>query len=226
VASRWLGTLAPTPEQDPVVPTHFPAFVLTVALLAILPGANNASITRQTLVFGRRAGLSTVAGASAGILVWAIAAAAGLSAVLLANPGAYVVIRLGGAVVLCALGSQTLWSLRRPAVALPKTVEERKSGEGRRSFLVGAATSLGNPKAGVFAVSLLPQFVTAQGPVLASCVALGVVWASVSGAWFCCFVWAIDKGRSRVTRPKFRQVMQALTGVTLLCLGIAVAAGA
>ncbi|RZU73141.1 LysE type translocator [Micromonospora kangleipakensis] len=144
---------------------------------------------------------------------------------LLASPGAHLAIRIGGAAVLCALGAQTLWSLRQPA-ALHKAVEERKSGEGRRAFIVGVATSLGNPRAGVFAVSLLPQFVTTHGPVLASCIALGVVWASVSGAWFCCFVWAIDKGRSRVTRPTFRRVMQAFTGVTLLCLGVAVAAGA
>ncbi|SCL20865.1 Threonine/homoserine/homoserine lactone efflux protein [Micromonospora rhizosphaerae] len=165
-------------------------------------------------------------GASTGILVWAIAAAVGLSAVLLANPGAYLAIRIGGAAVLCALGAQTLWSLRQPAVALLKMVEERKPGEGGRSLVVGLATSLGNPKAGVFAVSLLPQFVTAQGPVLASCIALGVVWAAVSGAWFCCFVWAIDKGRSQVTRPKFRRLMHVITGVTLPCLGVAVAAGA
>ena len=208
------------------MPTHLPAFVLTVALLAILPGANNASITRQTLILGRRVGLLTVAGASTGILVWAVAAAVGLSAVLLANPGAYLAIRIGGAAVLCALGGQTLWSLRRSPAAVPETVEERQSGEGRRSFLVGVGTSLGNPKAGVFAISLLPQFVTAQGPVLASCIALGVVWASVSGSWFCCFVWAVDKGRARVTRPAFRRVMQAVTGVTLVCLGVAVAAGA
>ena len=208
------------------MPTHLPAFILTVAVLAVLPGANNASITRQTLVLGRRAGLLAVAGASMGILVWAVAAAVGLSAVLLANPGAYLTIRIGGAAVLCALGAHTLWSLRRPAVASPDDAGDRRSGPGRRSFLLGAATSLGNPKAGVFAVSLLPQFVTAHGPVLASCTALGVVWASVSGTWFCCFVWAIDKGRSHVTRPAFRRVMQAVTGVTLLGLGVAVAAGA
>ncbi|WP_158074141.1 LysE family translocator [Micromonospora sp. CB01531] len=112
------------------------------------------------------------------------------------------------------------------SAAVPKATATRRSGEGGRAFVVGVATSLGNPKAGVFAVSLLPQFVGPRGPVLASCIALGLVWAAVSGAWFCGFVWAIDKGRSRMTRPQFRRVMQAVTGVTLLCLGVAVAAGA
>ena len=210
------------------MPTHVLAFVLTVAVLAVLPGANNASVTRQTLAFGRRAGWLTVAGASTGILVWATGAALGLSAALLANPDTFLAIRIAGAAVLCFLGVQTLWSMRRRATRAPAaaTGQARQSGNDRHSFLIGLATSLGNPKAGVFAVSLLPQFVTARGPVLASSIALGAVWALVSGTWFCGFVHVLDRGRARVDRPAFRRGMEAVTGVTLLGLGVAVAIGA
>ena len=51
----------------------------------MLPGANNGAITRQTLLHGRRAGLLAVAGSATGILIWAVTAAVGLSAVLLAT---------------------------------------------------------------------------------------------------------------------------------------------
>jgi threonine/homoserine/homoserine lactone efflux protein len=202
------------------MPTHLVAFITTVALLAMLPGANNAAVTRQTLMHGRRAGLLAVAGASTGILIWAAAAAIGLSAVLLANPNAYLVIRLGGAAVLIALGAQALWALRgRPAPSVPRH-------SGRRNFAVGVAASLGNPKAGVVAVSLIPQFVTADGPVLVSSIALGGLWAIISGAWFCLYVWTVDKGRARVSRPRVQRLMQATTGLTMVGLGIAVAVGA
>ncbi|MFU8851547.1 LysE family translocator [Micromonospora sp. SL1-18] len=178
------------------MPTHLVAFVTTVALLAVLPGANNASVTRQMLAFGRRSGLLTVA--STGILIWASVAALGLSAVLLANPHAYLAIRIGGAAVLCGLGGQSLWALRGRPGREPSVVGPG-AATGRNSFLVGVATSLGNPKAGVVAVSLIPQFVTADGPVLASSVALGVIWAAISGTWFSLYVWTLDKGRERVT---------------------------
>ncbi|MCO8270206.1 LysE family translocator [Actinoplanes sp. TRM 88003] len=194
------------------MPTHLAAFVVTVALLAVLPGANNASITRQTLTYGRRAGLAAVAGSSTGILVWAVAAATGLSAVLLANPGAYQILRLAGAAVLIVLGLLTLFVPGRP-------VEVRRRG----SFLAGLFTSLGNPKAGVVAVSLIPQFVTADGPVLLSSIALGVVWAAVSGSWFMVYVWMVDRGRARVTRPVARKIVRTATGMTMLGLGVAVA---
>jgi threonine/homoserine/homoserine lactone efflux protein len=208
------------------MPTHVAAFVTTVALLAMLPGANNASITRQTLMFGRRAGLLTVAGTSTGILIWAGAAAVGLSAVLLANPNAYLAIRIGGAAVLCALGVQSLWALRKPPATGPASNSRRRgAATGRRSFAVGVATSLGNPKAGVFAVSLIPQFVTAHGPVLVSSIALGAIWAVVSGTWFCLYVWTIDKSRARANTPTVQRFMQAATGLTMLGLGIAVAVG-
>jgi threonine/homoserine/homoserine lactone efflux protein len=92
--------------------------------------------------------------------------------------------------------------------------------------LVGVATGLGNPKAGVVAVSLIPQFVTAEGPVLLSSIALGVLWAAVSGAWFTLYVWNLDRARARVTRPAAQRAMQAATGVTMIGLGVAVALGA
>jgi threonine/homoserine/homoserine lactone efflux protein len=207
------------------MPTHIVAFVTTVALLAMLPGANNASITRQTLMHGLRAGLLTVAGASTGILIWASAAAIGLSAVLLANPSTYLAIRIGGAAVLIALGAQTLWALRkRPAPESPSG--SSPGGTGRKSFAVGVAASLGNPKAGVVAVSLIPQFVTAHGPVLASSIALGAIWATISGTWFSLYVWTVDKGRARANKPSVQRFMQAATGLTMLGLGIVVAVGA
>lgn len=211
------------------MPTHLAAFITTVALLAVLPGANNASITRQTLAAGRRAGLLTVAGTSTGILIWASAAAVGLSAVLLANPAAYLAIRIGGAAVLCGLGAQSLWALRRRPGAKPAPGSEpapRRATPRGRGFFIGVASSLGNPKAGVVAVSLIPQFVTAGGPVLASSIALGAIWAAVSGTWFSLYVWTVDKGRAQVTRPATQRVMQAATGVTMLGLGVAVAVGA
>ena len=76
------------------------------------------------------------------------------------------------------------------------------------------------------AVSLIPQFVTADGPVLVSSVALGMIWATISGIWFSACVWVLDKGRERVSRPATQRLMQAATGIGMLVLGVAVAVGA
>jgi hypothetical protein len=53
----------------------------------------------------------------------------------------------------------------------------------------------------VFAVSLLPQFLTAHGPVFWSSLTLGAVWAAVTGYWYLLFTWAVDRGRRLVSTP-------------------------
>ncbi|SDM45833.1 LysE family translocator [Allokutzneria albata] len=204
------------------MPIHVPAFLLTTWLLAMLPGPGQALMIRQTLTGGPARARATIAGIATGLLVWAATAAAGLSAVLLAAPGAYQAVRAGGGIVLVVLGVTTLRAARHPA---DEPVDEDRSG-GWTAYVAGLGTTLGNPKAGVFAVSVLPQFVTTDGPVLLSSIALGVVWALVNTCWYVLFTWALGHGRSLVTRPGARRGLSIATGVVLVSLGVAVVSSA
>jgi threonine/homoserine/homoserine lactone efflux protein len=188
----------------------------------MLPGAGQALMARQVVESGRRVALATVAGTCTGVLAWT-AAAAGLSAILLANPGAYALVRAAGGLLLFGLGVRTLLSLRRRPVA-PATPGGPREG-CRRAYVLGLMSNLGNPKAGVFAVSLLPEFLTAHGPVFWSSLALGVVWAAVTACWYLLFTWAVDRGRSVMSAPAFGRGLQLVTGCVLLGLGVAVAFG-
>ncbi|GGT74412.1 LysE family translocator [Actinomadura citrea] len=205
------------------MPTHVPVFIATTLLLAMLPGASQALMIRQVLEGGQRTLRGTLAGNASGFLLWSTAAAAGLSAVLLASPTAYAVLRIAGGVVLMILGVKTL----RTALT---TASTRPPHEGGRTgfaggYLTGLITNLGNPKAGVFAISVLPQFVTAEGPVFLSTVALGALWALVSASWYMLLTWAVGRGRALVSRPTVLRGLSVTTGVVLLGLGAAVAAG-
>lgn len=204
------------------MPTHVPVFILATWLLAMLPGVGQALMLRQTLHGGLRTARATIAGNSTGLLIWTTAASVGLSTVLLANPGAYTALRIAGGVVLAGLGVVTLWSVRRSPP--PKERPERRRGMWG-AFAAGLATTLGNPKAGVFAVSLLPQFVTPDGPVFLSSIALGVLWAAVAATWYLLFTWLVDRGRALVAKPAVQRRLQLATGGVLIVLGAAVAAG-
>ena len=205
------------------MPTHVPVFIATTLLLAMLPGASQALMIRQVLEGGQRTLRGTLAGNASGFLLWSTAAAAGLSAVLLASPTAYAVLRIAGGIVLMILGVKTL----RTALT---TASTRPPHEGGRTgfaggYLTGLITNLGNPKAGVFAISVLPQFVTSKGPVFLSTVALGALWALVSASWYMLLTWAVGRGRALVSRPTVLRGLSVTTGVVLLGLGAAVAAG-
>ncbi|MFE7527949.1 LysE family translocator [Kitasatospora sp. NPDC057542] len=204
------------------MPAHLPLFVLTTWLLAMLPGAGHALMMRQTLEGGLHIARVTIVGNATGLLLWSLSAAAGLSALLSARPGVYVVVRIAGGVVLCVLGINTFRARRgRPQPPGAAAAPGRRWG----AFGAGLATNLGNPKAGVFAVSVMPQFVTTHGPVFASSALLGVVWAGVNACWYLLFTWGVSRGRSLVTRPAVQRALRLVTGLVLVLLGGAVAAG-
>ena len=208
------------------MPAHVPAFLLTAWLLAMLPGAGQALILRQTLTGGLRTAWTSIAGTATGIIVWSTLAAAGLSAVLLANPGAYLAIRGAGGLVLGYLGISSLRTMRRTKHHQGHTPQpDSDTSSGRDAYLAGLATNLGNPKAGVFAVSLLPQFIAPDGHVFASGLLLGITWAATSAGWYLVFTWIVDRGRSFASRPNVTTWLHGLTGATLLMLGVAVVAG-
>lgn len=206
------------------MPTHVPVFLATTLLLAMLPGASQALMIRQALEGGRRTLHGTLAGNASGFLLWSTAAAAGLSTVLLASPTAYAALRIAGGVVLMVLGVKTLRTALTAAATRPADGDGRGTGFAS-GYLTGLLTNLGNPKAGVFAVSVLPQFVTSKGPVFLSTVALGALWAFVSASWYALLTWAVGRGRALVSRPGVLRGISVTTGVVLLGLGVAVAAG-
>lgn len=78
----------------------------------------------------------------------------------------------------------------------------------------------------MFAVSVLPQFVTTTGPVFLSSTALGGVWALVNTCWYLLFTWLVNRGRALVSRPAVHRKLGVATGVVPLVRGVAVATGA
>lgn len=127
-------------------------FILVAGIVA-LPGMDMALVTGTALTRGRRAGVAALAGIVAAGLVHVGAGVAGLGLLLQALPLLFNGILLAGAAYLAwlALG---LWRSSAQS-ATPAPV----SG----GFVRGALTALLNPKAYVFGVAVLPQFLPAPG---------------------------------------------------------------
>src|SRR5215212_1549553 len=88
-------------------------FLGVITLLTITPGADMAMVSRSVFMGGRRAAFATTLGIAAGCLIWAIASAVGVAAVLAASETAYDALRLVGAAYLVWLGVQSLMAARR-----------------------------------------------------------------------------------------------------------------
>ncbi|MFI7453170.1 LysE family translocator [Nonomuraea sp. NPDC049714] len=192
------------------------AFIGACLLVAMVPGVSTAIILRQTLRAGRGSGLAATLGNESGILLWGLAAAFGLSALLLASQAAYDLMRVVGAIVLVVMGAQALWQARkdRPA-AEPLAVP----GRGR-SYLVGLGTCLANPKAAVFAMSFLPQFVPQGQNIPLTLAVLAVVWVLVDLLWYAALIWAVATAKAFFGRPEVRRRLERVSGVVLIGFGI------
>lgn len=162
-------------------------FAVASALLALTPGPNLLYLVSRTICQGRQAGIVSLAGTSLGFVFHVLAAALGLSAIFIAVPLAYDLLRYAGAAYLLWLA----WgAIRQRGTALfaPGSLPEEPAG---RLFRVGLLTSVLNPKIALFYLALLPQFVdAARGNVFAQSVALGLVQIAIGIASDLCFVLA------------------------------------
>lgn len=192
------------------------AFVGACVLVAMVPGVSTAIILRETLRSGRGSGMAATFGNETGILVWGLAAAFGLSALLVASQVAYDVMRVAGAVVLVVMGAQALWQARKGA---PPVQDEPAPGR-RGAYLSGVGTCLANPKAAVFAMSFLPQFVQPGQNVPMTLVLLAVVWVLVDILWYALLVWTVAKAKDVLARPAVRRRLEQISGVVLIGLGV------
>jgi threonine/homoserine/homoserine lactone efflux protein len=195
---------------------QFAAFLGVAALVIVTPGQDTALTIRNTLVGGRRAGIRTAIGVSAGQAIWALAAAVGIAALLHASEPAFLAVRLAGGAYLVYLGAQALRSaLRRSAVQPPVT----RRGQRPAPLRQGVISNLGNPKMAVFFTSLLPQF-GGSFPVL---LALGLVFCTLTLAWLSCYAVAVARAGDLLQRSSIRRALDALTGAVLVGLGLRLA---
>ena len=100
-------------------------FIAAALVVLLIPGPGVLYVVARSVSQGRRAGLVSVLGLSAGALVHVAAAAAGISALLLASATAFGMIKALGAGYLIYLGMRTLFgrqAIVRIEAAAPRSL--------------------------------------------------------------------------------------------------------
>jgi threonine/homoserine/homoserine lactone efflux protein len=187
------------------------AFAPVAALLTVTPGAATALVGRSAAPGGQRRALATTVGNSVGVLAWGCFAAMGIAAVVATSAEAFTAVKLVGAVVLVALGLQSLRGHREDP-ARPAPVR----GAPLRDGLV---TSLANPKLAVFFVALFPQFVPAGAPVLPSALLMAAMVVAFDLVWYSALAYLVARARRAFVEGPWLARAQRFTGAVLVGLG-------
>lgn len=137
------------PSLDLLIPFFAATFVF-----AVMPGPALLYTAAQTMARGRRGGFMAALGIHLGGYAHVIAAAAGLSAIFQLVPALYTAVKIVGALYLVWLGIGIIRK-KLDASELPHL----KGRSARRAFTESVVVEVLNPKAAIFYIAFLPQFV-------------------------------------------------------------------
>ncbi len=198
---------------------HAAAFGGVIVLGAMTPGPDLAVVIRRSAIAGRQHGFATAAGVATGVFLWLAIATTGIAALLAASATAFTVVKVVGAAYLAYLAIKAFRSARRQSGSADLAAGDARVTTLRGSYVEGFFTNLLNPKAGLFFIALVPQFL-GNSPALTETVPMAGVAATAAGAWFVVVAIAVSALRRVFARPKVRSAMDAIMGTALLALGV------
>lgn len=192
----------------------FALFLAASLVLALMPGPCMLYVAGRAIAGGRAEGLASTLGTGLGGLVHVVAAAVGVSALVMASATLFGALKLAGALYLAWLGIRTWREAGRPAAP-------DDAAPARGAFREGVLVEATNPKTAAFFLAFLPQFVSpAQGHVAQQIVLLGAT--SVALNTLADFAVALAAGQVRALllgRPALLRRFRQASGAMFVALG-------
>ncbi|MDA0425872.1 LysE family translocator [Stutzerimonas frequens] len=200
-------------------PVFWLVFFSAALALNLSPGPDLLYVLSRTLSGGRRIGVVSACGVCSGALVHVAFAALGISAILATSALAFTVVKYVGAAYLLYLGFQALRSAGG-GTALAFNAAPRASAW--KAYRQGVLVDLLNPKAAIFFMAFLPQFVRPDhGSVPLQLLVLGVLVVVVAIIVEVALVLLAARATTALrNNPVMSQWIDRTLGSILIALGI------
>lgn len=197
--------------------SSLPAFALTSFVIEMTPGPNMAYLAALSLAQGRHVGFAAVAGIALGLSVYGVAAALGLGTVIANSRFLYDALRWAGVLYLLWLAWEA-WAAEREVS--PAAFANHVLSPGI-AFRRGLVTNLLNPKAAVFYVAVLPEFIRiSQGSVMSQTLLLSAIYVAIATFIHVVIVVLANHLQSTIKTPKTRRTMRRVLAVLLAGIAI------
>ena len=198
-----------------------PAFLLAVLLVCLAPGPDMAYVVATGVVAGRAAVTRGALGVTVGVVVYAVAVAGGLGALVGRYPDVLLALQLGGALYLVFLAWRTF---REASSGQPLDAQH---GDHSNWFRRGLIVNLSNPKVLLFFLAFLPGFLGhADSPTL-QLLMLGLLFQGVGLVVDLTVGWSAGTFRDKVLgRPALLRGMTYTSAAVFLVLALVVTADA
>lgn len=139
------------------------AFIVAAILISLSPGAGAISCMASGMRYGYRRSLPNIAGMQLGVALQLVVVGVGLGALLATSTLAFNLVKGLGVAYLCYLGWQQFRAEARP----PQIADADTAADAPRAlFVQGFLVNASNPKATIFLLAVLPQFIDPHAPAL------------------------------------------------------------
>jgi threonine/homoserine/homoserine lactone efflux protein len=150
-------------------------FAAAALFMVLTPGPNMIYLVSRSISQGRQAGIISLIGVVGGFFVHMLAAAVGLTALFMAVPLGYEVLKWAGACYLLWMA----WQAVKPGARSPFEPKALPIDSKPKLLTMGFLTSVLNPKIAIFYLAILPQFISAQhGSVFAQSIVPGLPFSA------------------------------------------------
>ncbi|RZI43992.1 LysE family translocator [Herbaspirillum sp. HC18] len=202
-------------ENNMNIDTYF-IFLVTTAVICLTPGPAALMVVAQGITNGYRRSYWAIAGIAVANAIYFAMSATGIAALIVASGALFSVIKWAGVAYLFYLGVS---ALRSKSSALTVTGDARQAVQGVRAFWQAVVVELSNPKALLYFVALLPQFVDPSRPVAMQMLVFGVTCIGLDIGAYSLYAWLGSKTQRFTANEKFVKNSNRASGGLLMIAG-------
>lgn len=189
---------------------------LASSLISISPGAGAVLSMNSGLNFGLKKSYVTIFGLQLGYLIQAFVVIVGLGAIIVKSVVIFNVIKWIGVLYLVYLGLSKIFE----KVHIDKDVSNPKSFEAKKAFVSASLINLTNPKATVFLVAFIPQFLDPEGSLWTQFLIIGITLSFVDIIVMTGYSSLASKLKSIIKDKKAMKLQNIITGSLLILAAI------
>jgi len=195
-------------------------YVTAITLLTLTPGADTMLVIRNTSRGGVRDGITSSLGICFGLFFHATISAVGISVLLLRSAWAFHALKLVGAIYLIWLGIVSFYSAFKSGKGFG--IKNNILGEFslKRSLWEGFLSNILNPKAALFYMAFLPQFINPGHSALVQSLLLAGIHFVIAMVWLSLVASLVDKARIAFTTARLRKNLDVITGSIMVFFGV------
>ncbi len=190
---------------------------LGVLAAQISPGPNLAAVASVGLAQGRRSALFVVTGISSGMLVWSMATALGLGALIEAFPWSLLVLKFVGGGYLLFLGLNAARASLQGGAATTFTPDARSLSDGH-AWRLGVLVLLTNPKAALMWAAVA-SFLFGQGLSAWHVLAFGPMGALSGLLIYGIYAWLFSTGMAMRGYRRFARWFEGVFAAAFGAMG-------